>query len=284
MTTPSTHDARPVLLVRASGGEDRDAEALAARQVACVQDPYLVTRTCTDADAAARAARVVARVRDDADVLLLTSRTALRALDELAGTEVVRAAVRAGVARGLVGAAVGPSTAAVLRGLGIAEVVEPEVATSRGLLATLRARSEGLSSPTAVLPCGAQAMKGLAGGLREDGWSVEEVVLYTTEQVAEVPASAEELTAGGFAAVVVRSPTAVRAVAARVPHLPAGTTLVCGGPTTAAAAEATFDAAIVVSDGPTPDAVADTVVRVLEDRIEAPQARGTLGRCEPERP
>lgn len=283
MTTDLPRDPRPVLLVRATGGEDRDAEALAARDVACVQDPYLVTGTCRDPDAASRAARVVALVRDEADVLLLTSRTAIRSLEELVGAEVVRDAVAAGAVRGLVGAAVGPSTARVLRDLGLAEVVEPEVATSRGLLARLRAGADARPR-SAVLPCGAQAMKGLAEGLRADGWTVEEVVLYTTEQVDHVPASAIRLAAGELAAVVVRSPTAVQAVAARVPGLPAGTTVVCGGPTTAAAARETFDASVVVSDGPTPEAVADTVVRVLEAGADPSGPRGTLGGHEPERP
>jgi uroporphyrinogen-III synthase len=284
-----------VLLVRAAGGEDGDATALAERGIATVQDAYLVTRTCTDPDAVARAGRVLALLRAEADVLLLTSRTALRALMELAGEAEVRAAVATGVARGLTGAAVGPTTAAALRELGIDEVVEPEVATSRGLLARLRGAPDGRSR-VAVLPCGAQAMKGLGAGLREDGWSVEEVVLYATEQVLEEPPSVADLAAGRIAAVVVRSPTAVRAVAARVPRLPRGTTLVCGGPTTAAAARETFDAAIVVSDGPTAGAVADTVARVLEAGTDPgrggdpraggdPRGRpGTLGASEPERP
>ncbi len=284
MSTPPPHrDTRPVLLVRATGGEDRDAAALADRQITVIQDPYLVTRTCSDPDAPSRAQRVVTLVREEVDVLLLTSRTALRALEDLAGAEVVRAAVAGGVARGLTGAAVGPTTAQALHALGITEVIEPEVATSRGLLATLRAGPHGRAR-SAVLPCGAQAMKGLGGGLRDDGWTVEEVVLYTTEQVAEEPPSVADLAGGGIAAVVVRSPTAVRAVAARVPRLPGSTTLVCGGPTTAAAARETFDASIVVSDGPTPAAVVDAVVRVLDGGTDPLGRSGTLGASEPERP
>ncbi|MFP4311158.1 MAG: uroporphyrinogen-III synthase [Nitriliruptoraceae bacterium] len=301
MSAPSPAATHPVLLVRAAGGVDRDAEVLAARSVPLVQDPYLVTGTCRDPDAPRRAERVAALLRDEADVLLLTSRTAVRALEDLLGAEVVRAAVSAGVARGLRGAAVGPSTAQLLREIGIEEVVVPAEATSRGLLATLRAEAaaaEGASpegrGPRAVLPCGAQAMKGLGEGLRADGWQVEEVVLYTTEQVETAPPTVADLAAGRFGAVVVRSPTAVRAVAAWVPRLPAGTTLVCGGPTTAAAARDIFDARVVVSDGPTPEAVADAVVRVLAGAApqEPPPApgtdegeeHGTLGATETERP
>ncbi len=276
MSTSMARDARPVLLVRARGGEDRDAAALTACGIDTVEDPYLVTRTCDDPDAGARAARVLELMRVEADVLLLTSRTALRALEDLAGDAQVRRAAAAGAARGLAGAAVGPSTAAALRELGLRAVVEPETATSRGLLDTLR-RADDVRPRTAVLPCGAQAMKGLAEGLRTDGWQVEQVVLYSTEQVAHQPRTVARLASGDFAAVVVRSPTAVRAVAARVPALPATTTLVCGGPTTAAAARELPAGRVVVCDGPTPDEVADTVRRVLAG------GPGTLMESDPER-
>jgi uroporphyrinogen-III synthase len=257
----------PVLLVRASGGEDRDAEALAALGIQVIEDPYLVVAPCEDHDARRRAALVCTALRDDADVLLLTSGAAVRALDVLIGREALREAIEAGVARGLFGAAVGPSTAELLRELGLLDIVEPEVATSRGLLAALRARvaAEGVRGLRAVLPCGARAMKGLGAGLVEDGWKVEEVVVYTTEELPGTPSSVAELMAGRIRAVVLRSPTAVRALARHVAVLPAGTVPVCGGPTTAAEATAVWGRRPVVSDGPTADAVARTVAAVLAD-------------------
>ena len=157
----------PVLLVRAAGGEDRDAEALRALGIRVVEDPYLVVAPCEDDGAVTRAGGVLDALRTDADLLLLTSRAAVRALDVLVGREALVAAVRDGAARGLRGAAVGPSTADALRELGLTDVLEPEVATSRGLLAALRERAarEGAAAGRAVLPCGAQAMKGLGSGL-----------------------------------------------------------------------------------------------------------------------
>lgn len=255
----------PVLLVRAAGGEDRDAEALAALGIDAVEDPYLEVAPCADDDAVMRAQRVLAALRGDADLFLLTSRAAIRALDALVGRKELVAAVALGVARGLRGAAVGPSTAQALRELGVVDVLEPEVATSRGLLSALRA-SRAEHPPVggrAVLPCGAQAMKGLGAGLTEDGWDVEEVVVYTTEEIAAVPSSVDGLVAGRFAALLLRSPTAVRAVARHAVRLPAGTIPVCGGPTTAAAVRETWGIEPVVSDGPTADEVARTVARVL---------------------
>lgn len=254
----------PVLLVRAAGGEDRDAEALRALGLEVVEDPYLVVAPCDDQDASARALRVLDALRREADLFLLTSRSAVRALDALIGRAELLDAVSQGVARGLRGAAVGPSTAVTLRELGLDDVLEPEVATSRGLLSALRQRAaaEGTAG-RAVLPCGAQAMKGLGAGLVADGWHVEEIVVYTTEDLPGVPSSVADLAAGRIPVLVLRSPTAVRAVARHVPVLPEGTVPVCGGPTTAAAVAATWGAAPVVSVGPTADEVARTVAAVL---------------------
>jgi uroporphyrinogen decarboxylase len=278
-TDGDAHDA-PVLLVRAAGGEDRDAEALTALGIRIVEDPYLVVAPCGDGEAAMRAERVLRALRDDVDVLLLSSRAAVRALDALVGRAALLEAVELGVARGLWGAAVGPATAQTLRELGIEDVHEPEVATSRGLLAALRARSAAGAGPQrALLPCGAQAMKGLAAGLVADGWDVDEVVVYTTEEVTTPPASVADLAGGRIAAVVLRSPTAVRAVARRVPELPHDTVVVSGGPTTAAAVAETWRerpaGSSVVSDGPTPEAVARTVAQALA--VRAAHAAGAAG-------
>jgi uroporphyrinogen-III synthase len=266
----------PVLLVRAQGGEDRDAEALRALGLDVLEDPYLVVAPCSDEGAVARARAVLDALRADADVLLLTSRAALRALDVLVGREALLAAVREGVARGLRGAAVGPSTAAALSELGLTDVLEPSVATSRGLLAALRARADDGQGGVgrAVLPCGAQAMKGLGEGLVADGWHVEEIVVYVTDEIVGVPPSVAALAEGRIPVVVLRSPTAVRAVARHVPRLPAGTVAVCGGPTTAAAALASWGVAPVVSDGPTAEAVARTVAAVL---VTAPDRTDQAG-------
>jgi uroporphyrinogen-III synthase len=255
----------PVLLVRAVGGEDRDAEALRDLGLEVVEDPYLIVASCTDDGAQARAGRVIDALREGADLFLLTSRSAIRALDALVGRDALLAAVSDGVARGLRGAAVGPSTAATLRELGLTDVLEPEVATSRGLLAALRERAarDGERAGRAVLPCGAQAMKGLGAGLVTDGWQVDEVVVYVTEEVPGVPESAADLAAGRIPVLVLRSPTAVRAVARHVPSLPEGTVPVCGGPTTAAAVADVWGAAHVVSEAPTAEEVARTVLGVI---------------------
>lgn len=264
MSVPGT--SHPVLLIRPAGAPDRDAVAIAARGHPVVQDPYLVVAPSADPGAPGTVERTLARLREEADVLAVTSVNAIAALEALSSPADVRAAVADGRRRGLLAAAVGPATAAALRDLGFGSVLSPEPATGDALLELLLARCR--TPQQAVLPQGSRAMRLLGDGLEAAGWRVDRPVVYTTTPVTDRPSSVERLRAGAIGAVVVRSPTAVRALASHVPHLPATTVLVCGGPTTAAEARAQLDARIVVSDGPTPEAIAAAVDEAiaLEER------------------
>jgi uroporphyrinogen-III synthase len=248
-----------VLLVRALGGDDRDGDELRSRGVPVVEDPYLVVAACDDPGAVDRADHVLRSISDEADWFVVTSQAALRSLAELAGADRLRASIAAGRDRGIRFATVGEVTARAMDDLGAQSVLVPATATAAGLRAELAA----LPPASVIAPQGSQAMKGLAGGLRESGWAVEEVVVYETSTVQQRPASADRLLAGEFGAVVLRSPTAVRAVASFVAHLPEHTIVVCGGPTTAAEARRVGLGTIAVSSAPTPEAVADAVVAIL---------------------
>lgn len=250
---------REVLLVRALGGDDRDAEALTSRGIPIVEDPYLTVAACVDDGAADRARHCLAAITDTADWLVVTSQAALRALTQLTGRSAVVDALATGQARGLQVATVGSATQRVLAELGARDVVVPSVSTAAALQGVLATRP----AASVIAPQGSQAMKGLAFGLRELGWQVDEQVVYETATVPDRPVSADPLAAGSFAAVVFRSPTALRAVARFVPRLPDSTLVVCGGPTTAAEAERLAIGTVVVSPAPTADAVADTVLAAL---------------------
>ena len=250
---------RDVLLVRALGGDDKDAEALRDRGVRPVEDPYLTVRTCVDDGARQRAEHVLTAIAGSADWLVVTSQAALRALADLTSSEQLRLAFAVGAERGIGFATVGEATAAALQELGAGSVLVPAQSTAESLRQELSSRPPG----SIIAPQGSQAMKGLAGGLRLRGWQIDEQVLYETSTVPVRPLSADRLSTGDFAVVVLRSPTAVRAVASFVPVLPAGTTLVCGGPTTAAEVERLGLGTVVISAGPTAAAVADTVVDCL---------------------
>jgi uroporphyrinogen-III synthase len=250
---------REVLLVRALGGDDRDAQELRRLGVPVVEDPYLTVSACADAGAPERARHVLASIAGSADWLVVTSQAALRALAELAGADALGDSVATGRARGIRFAAVGRATAETLAGWGASDVLVPATATAAGLLARLS------SEPPAsvIAPQGGQAMKGLAGGLRDRGWAIDEVVVYETATAVERPPTADRLAAGHYGAIVLRSPTAVRAVTSFAPAIPEATVVVCGGPTTAAAATAAGLQRLVVSPEPTADALAATVLGAL---------------------
>jgi uroporphyrinogen-III synthase len=183
---------REVLLVRALGGDDRDAEALRSRAVPFVEDPFLTVAACTDDQATARATHVLDAIAVSADWLVVTSQAALRALSALRGDDALRGAVADGVGRGLRVAAVGPSSAEALKGLGAADVLVPSPSTA----AALRDRLAVLPPGSIIAPQGSQAMKGLASGLREHGWTVDEQVVYETTTVTTRPPTADRLAEG----------------------------------------------------------------------------------------
>lgn len=253
-----------VLLVRVRDGQG--GEALRARGLSVVEDDYLLVGPSQDAGAERRARDILGAVAGSADWLIFTSGAAGRALVALAGEPVVREAICAGRDRGLRFAAVGEATRAALEQLGAADVVVPQVQTAVGLLDVL----DALEPASAVLPKGDQALTTLADGLRDRGWTVDEQVVYATSAVVDRPTSADAVAGGHFAAVVVRSPSAVRALHGFAGPVPESTIVVCGGPTTAAEARRLGVGRIAVSPEPSADALADTVAMCLaEARTES---------------
>lgn len=251
---------RRVLLVRPVGS-DRDAAVLAARGVTAESDAYLTVAPRRDEGAAGVVDEVLDLIADDSDWLIVTSQAAPQALASITTRERLAAAIESGVRRGLRSAAVGPAAAASLTDYGATDVVVPAQQDAEGLLAELL-----LEQPaTAVLPVGNQARTTIPDGLRANGWTVDARVVYVTAPVAARPTTADRLAAGEFAVVVLRSPSAARAVGEFAPALPAGLTAVCGGRLTATAARSLDFARIVVSDHPSAEAIADAVESALAD-------------------
>jgi uroporphyrinogen-III synthase len=104
--------------------------------------------------------------------------------------------------------------------------------TASALLDTLSVVPAG----TAVLPRSDIADAVIPATLEARGWSLVPQVLYRTRPVEQPPASLAALKSGGFDAIVLRSPSAARAVRHFTDALPERTRIVCGGPTTAMAA------------------------------------------------
>lgn len=249
-----------VLLVRADGGTDRDAELLQQAGVSYLADPYLTIRTSSDALACPRAVEALAGIAVTANWLIVTSRNAVESLSELSSADALRQALVDGQLRGLRVAAVGEVTAEAAVAAGARDVEVPEVSTAAGLAAHLLATH---LPGRCVLPRGNIAMKGLAESLRAADWEVTDPIVYETHIVEDRPVSADAAARGEFAAVVLRSPSAARALAHFIPQLPASTVVVCGGPTTAAEAQRVGLTTIVQSPEPTAHSVVSAVVAAV---------------------
>lgn len=251
---------KPVLLIRPDGRNDGDTAALARYGIPCVVDPYLMVGPATDPDATLHATRLMRTARQHADWFVITSASAVHALVELLGSTVFAAALTAGTVRGLRISAVGHATASALQRYGPFTIHCPPHATATALAALLQQFS---ARAHIVLPQGNQALPTLRDTLAAAGWTIDTAVVYTTAAVTVAPASAADIAKGRFSAVVLRSPSAARALHLYSPTLPPETRLVCGGTTTAAAASRLYDVPIVTSSAADPDAVAETVWSTL---------------------
>ncbi|MDI1290201.1 MAG: uroporphyrinogen-III synthase [bacterium] len=219
-----------VLLVRADGTPDLDARALAARGADVTSEAFIRVRTCTDSEAAQRARDITDSLGAPGSWLVLTSAAGIRALDAL--IQDVGPRLLAARATGAGFAAVGPTSAHALHALGLADVLVPSAShTASGLLDALSDIKPGI----AVLPRSNVGDGHIADTLEARGWTIVSRVVYETTTVAERPGAADPLAAGAFDALVLRSPSAARAVA-HFGGVASTTAIVAGGPTTALAA------------------------------------------------
>lgn len=251
---------KPVLLIRPGNRNSEDANALAARGIPTVIDPYLDITVTDDRDATVRVSNLLAAIHHDADWLLVTSANAIWALTELTSQHALRDALHFGVRRGLRVAAVGDASANALHAIASLTVHCPSQATAQSLASLLLTFT---SKASAVIPLSAQALPTLTDRLTRGGWHVTGTTVYQTSTVTQPPESVAAIAQGAFSAIVVRSPTAVRALHQYSPSLPNGTMLVCGGPTTQAEAARLYGVPLVTSTGADPQTIADTVAQAL---------------------
>lgn len=244
---------KPVLLIRGTGN-DSDATALSELGITSLIDPYLEIAVSDDN---ADALEMYNFLRDSEGPLWLiaTSTNAIRYWAELVGAEKITAALS--VQKELRYAAIGEATSAALIALGAHQVLTPRSANSDSLITAL----VEYPPSTAIIPGGNLAMAQLPSALRSSGWTLKTGVVYTTSPIKAEPSSVHLLQNGEIGAVLVRSPSAARALLARVPH--PITPIVCAGQTTSRVVEALGIRVAAVSEDPTPDAVAATIVSVL---------------------
>jgi uroporphyrinogen-III synthase len=235
-----------VLLVRPEGAPDDDERALRSAGFHVTSDPFIQVRRCTDPAALSRAHALLAALQREGAWLVLTSAAGARALSDIVGSDVLRYSLSDAAARGTRFAAVGPASAAALADHGIDDVLTPVRAHTASAL--LEAMAE-VPAATAVLPRSSIGDGLTPTTLEARGWTVVSEVVYETTAVPGRPASADALARGEFDAVVLRSPSAARAVHQFAGRLPTSTAVIAGGPTTALAAQRLgFTVAAVSSD------------------------------------
>ena len=194
-----------------------------------------------------------------------------RAGASVEGVDALAKALRAAKARGVKFAAIGDATAKKYSEMGIHEVLTPAVSTAAGLaemlLALAPVRAAG-KAPTALIPLGNLAMPTLTTALDAAGWHRITEVVYETQAVANRPASAAGLRSGDFAALLLRSPSAARAVAHHTGMNQNSAAIevpvICGGETTAATARALGFNVQAIAPATTAEATAQAIFEVLQ--------------------
>lgn len=156
-------------------------------------------------------------------------------------------------------AAIGESTARRARELGATEVLLAEEGTSRYVADAIAAEEPA----PVILPSGSISMRSIPDALVPKGFVMHEEVFYTTTVVDTPPASALQVHHGGLDAVVVRSPSAARALHQHCPKPHASVALIATGPTTAREMERLGLPVWATSPASSARAVADTVVHAL---------------------
>ena len=253
---------RPVLLIRSEGNQP-DAESLNDYGIASISEPFvLITPALISTDATA----LVASLRECAADPHLAKRTWLVATSPMtvpswltaAGAMDLSTAVVEAAAAGVRAAATGARTASTLRDLGFSDVRVPKEASAQGLIDSLSTVTPG----RALFPRGDLSLRTLPDGLRGLGWDVNEGVVYQTTTIAERPVSAELIEQGLISAIVVRSPSTVRALLTHA-RVPDSVPVVCAGRTTANAALDAGLSVAAVAASPSSAHVAHAVAALL---------------------
>ena len=243
---------RPVLLIRGSGNE-RDAKALSALDIPTVSESFIQI-TSGEKDVALQLLNLASEIDG---WVIVTSRNGLNYWKTLVDPNSL-ADVFSNNPK-LKFAAIGTGTAEALRSVGVPEVLVPAQESSEGLLSLLGT----YPASTAIMPAGNLARNIVSEGLRSKGWTVHTGVVYVNSPTALVPTAVSGIGRSEFAAVVLRSPSAARALAHFLPS--SSIPVICGdGSTAATARELTLNVVAVAND-PSPESIATLVARTLEE-------------------
>lgn len=193
---------KPILLIRSSGNES-DQQALAKFDIASEIDPYLVIQSITNSEPALGLRDSIKNASDP--LLLITSLNAINTFVELIGEQEFRQTLASNQSVRV--AAIGASTAARLKELGVEKVLLPASTSSLGIIELLAKEVPG----TLIHPVGNLASEEIDDALRRLGWVIHREILYTNEVVPLPPRSVQAVQLAQYGAILFRSASAVRA-------------------------------------------------------------------------
>lgn len=244
---------KPVLLIRANGNE-QDAKALAELGVSAVIDPFLKISANPDLSNALN----LYSFAQEAEVETWVIATSLNGIDYWAqtiGESKLRSVFKTN--QNLRFAAIGAGTGSRLHELGAAEVAIPPEPNSQSLLELLSTRNPA----RAIIPTGNLTLNTIPNGLTRLGWEIIQAEVYQNSIVERRPKSVAGIAAGDFGAIILRSPSAVRAFLHFVPK--SLVPLICGGRTTAAELEIASLTPAEVSDLSDSNSLAKLALKAL---------------------
>ena len=245
---------KPILLIRASGNEN-DAEALAQVGLTSVIEPFLRMEANKNPDGANH---LLAELKsaEPSTWVIATSANSIQYWAEIVGVKTLKDALSEN--QHLRFAAVGSSTAKLFRDYGAKEILLPPLSSGRELLKELL-----LNPPArAIMPIGSLTLHELQDGLIEAGWKVTSREVYTNEIVTAEPEVVNRLKNNEFGALILRSPSAVRALLHFLPH--PTVPLVCGGQSAASELLKVGLQPAGISENPDPHALAQLVEEIVK--------------------
>jgi len=246
-----------VLLIRPRRNED-DRAALEAQGIECIVEPWLEVSVVPNAAGAMRLIGLLGQ--PGTTWLVVTSLNAIDFWQQQLPEGLLEETIRHNPSIRF--AAIGESTARRARELGASEVLLAEEGTSRYVADAIAA----FDPAPVVLPSGSISMRSIPETLTPKGFVMHEEVFYTTAVVDTAPASALQAERGELDAVVVRSPSAARALHQHCPRPHPTVALIATGPTTAREMTRLGLPVWATSPSASPDAVAHTVTQALSSR------------------
>lgn len=244
---------QPILLIRGTGNE-RDAAALATVGISTQSESF----TNITPGSVQAGQELCELAQNNSCWIIITSRNAIDYWSSLVGPQTLSEIFSTQPL--LKFAAIGFGSTESLKELGVKEIVTPEIASSYELLKLLA----NVPVSCAIIPSGNLAMPVLPQGLTELGWTINSRVVYINSLVATMPESVKALNQGEIAAVLLRSPSAARALAHFAPD--SKTPVFCGDQATAKQANELAMDILGVAKDPSPATVADLIRQTLEGK------------------